>query len=200
MHVNLLPFAFQRKLLLRRLIRKWTTTWIVCALAVGLFVTFRYSKLHRQQNELQHAELGCADIRAVVASNLQLDSSLASMLAARDQLSQLEPDQDALAALAVVAQAVQATQGRAQIDTLLFHEPRTFTAPAAVATTPVSNVVPTVGGTITLNGIAADDEAIAVLIETMHRLPQMEKVELRASSAAASDGEDRRRFEIVCKY
>ena len=204
MHVNLLPFAFQRKQLLHRLVRKWTATWMVCALAIGLFIGFRYLTVVRQRDELQQVELGCAEIRAVVASTLQLETSLNGMLACRGELSRLEPDQDALAALAIVAQAVQATKGRAQIDTIQFHEPRSFVATRTAAAGPARGGAPipsaTAEGTITVNGIAADDEAVATLIDSMHRVPLMQKVELRSSSAVDSDGTDRRRFEIVCRY
>lgn len=201
MHVNLLPFAFQRKLLIRKLVRKWSGAWLTCLVAVGLFNCFEYVKLKQKCEELNQSEIACSATRAVVASNLQLEQRLASMTTRRDELTRLEADKDALAALAVVSQAVRTTGGKSVIESLQFHEPKHF-AKAKPSTPPAAgqSTVPVPGGTITINGTAADDEAVAALIESIHSVPLMQRVELRSSSMIEIDGVEGRRFEIVCRY
>jgi hypothetical protein len=196
MYVNLLPFSFQRKLLVHRLMRKWSATWLICLVSVGLYDGFRYCEVSRKQGEVERADLSCVETRAIVASNIESEAKLTQLEAQRAQLARLDPDKDALATLLIISQAIEAAGGRAQVEDLQFHKPKTFGAPKASEL----KSLPPHAGTITVRGVAADDEAVAALIDSIGGVRVIQKVELRSTSTFEANGVESRRFEIVCRY
>jgi len=194
MYVNLLPHSFQRDLILRQSLMTWSLIWATVAVAMLLLCGFEFATVLYQQNLLAEVDAQGEPIRQLQKQVGQTEQQLAAAKSEQDRLDDLLTDHRALAALAIVSRAVKGAEGRVQILTLQFHCPHTFPTLQTE-----KKPLPTNQGFIQLQGVAADDAAIAALVDALRHVPLIVEAELKSSSHLSVAGAEERKFEIVCK-
>lgn len=207
MYVNLLPQAFQRKLLLRRRLMQWCLVWAICVLGAAAACGVRHRAVLAAHARLTEIETRCAPVRLVMAEAQQVEDRLAALEVRQAELKDFQPDHRALAVLAVISAAARDTQAQLHLQQLQFHSPEKFSAAVVVnaaASAPPTAATPATlnidRGQVTLQGMAADDAAIAAFIEALRRVPVIRHAELKSSSHSTVAGEDQRQFEVLCRF
>ena len=194
MYLNLLPQSFQRDLVIRQRFLQWSLIWASVAVALLLWCGWESLLVMHQHSVLAEAELRCLPTRELQGRTNQVEQQLAAARAEQGHLEELLTDHRALATLALVSRAVQGTSGRVHVQNLQFHCPHDYPS-LRTEKTPA----PARQGHLHLQGIAADDEAIAAFIDALRHVPVVVHAELKSSSHWTAAGSDERKFEIVCK-
>jgi Tfp pilus assembly protein PilN len=187
-------------MLVRARLRQWSLPWGVLALAALVACVVEYRHGLERQAELDALVERCAPLHAMQSETAALAEESQSLRANLDWLQRVQTRDHSLALLGIVGQAVRATAGELQIQRMgvSASAPTSQTAPnagrPAVAQAPVDRA------TLTLQGIAGADAALAQFVESLRSSQAFEQVELKSSTHSRTASGDVRQFQIECRY
>lgn len=200
MHINLLPSAFRRQLLIRRCLTRWRPVWLACFAVSAVYIAASYRTLAKTKTELAVVESQCQPIRLVMAEAGSYDRELKQVQASKSELLALAPKSRALPIVAVVSQAAQSLAGQLQLRRLSFQHaieaPQT-PDPKAVGNADKRRIEK---GRLSLEALATSDAAVASFIEALRNTKVIHHVELKSSAEASIGGQAGRKFEVYCHF
>jgi hypothetical protein len=198
MHINLLPAAFRRRMLLRQSLRWWSLRWGACLVVGAAYLLVEWRQLALARAAREEVESRCAPIRRIVEQTTRVEAELNAVSGDHAELRRLQPNRRPLAVLALLSQATGPLQGRLRLERLDFHQAPDLPAESGGSTpAPAADSAKT---RLILAGIAVDDAAVAAFIETLRGCKVVRNVELLSSTAWEPAGLSGRRFEIVCSF
>lgn len=205
MHINLLPASFQLKLLVRASLRRWSLIWgtaVGCALA---YCSLQSRELFEITRRVAILEAECLPLRELEQDIVSQQERLTRLNAEGQILEQLQPEEHTLPLLGVLSQSARRTGGKVQFQR--FNYVAATKAMVAVSnktqgpTTPTITPTTDVGlATLSLHGVAEDDDALAAFVAALRELQVFHRVELKSSSQLRTQTGSHRQYQLECRF
>jgi Tfp pilus assembly protein PilN len=192
--MNLVPLAFQRKLLIRRRMRQW---FIPCAIALIASLSacaevgYRLSVLSRQSAALE-SQLG--PMKAMSKENDQISARLSNLIGHESVLHEVVGVQRPLTLLAMISQSAERTNGRLQVKRLTVQQTAVDKPDPKVKTARPASVTE-----ITLSGVALDDAAVATFVQALKDSSIFTTVELKSTVGVMLSDTSARQYDVTCR-
>lgn len=210
-HINLLPGHYRRRCLLRRRLRQWSIAWALVVLSLAVGWLDQQERWHAALAELEMHEQRYDEIRAVKSEIARLTSERQSLGKQQDLVSRLQQAPPPLLTLALVSASAAKCEGRVAVVRFAYGEETSVagTAPAA----PVGSAAPaTPGGQapaavaaqpayrgrLTIDGIGADNVAIAEFVLGLRESGVFERVDLKSAAASTSRARNVTAYQLEC--
>jgi Tfp pilus assembly protein PilN len=191
--MNLVPKAFQRKLLVRKRIRQWLAPCGV-ALLLGLVavgeVGYRLRMLSVEASGLAEK---LAPMNEMSRKSDELTSRLKSLVGHESVLHEIVGVQRPISLLAVISQSAGRSQSRLQIRKL------TVQPSSADATAQAKAAAPGPGTEITIQGVALDDADVAAFVQSLKESQAFSSVELKSTSGTVVTDVAVRQYDVCCR-
>jgi hypothetical protein len=192
--MNLVPKAFQRKLLVRKRIRQWFPP---CAVALGISVAavgeigFRLRTLSAQASQLD------AQLQPMNETSRKADevaARLKSLVGHESVLHEIVGVQRPISLLAVISQSAGQSNSRLQIRRLTVQQASTETP--NVPKGPTATMTST---EVTIHGVAVDDADVAAFVQSLKNSQAFSTVELRSTSSTVVADVAVRQYDVCCR-
>lgn len=209
--MNLLPYAYRRKLIIRKLLTGWMGVWIGCGVLGGAACALISSELLTAQSELTRIEEQAGPLREIVAENRQLKQQIEEISGRESVLGELGGASQPVSLLAIISQSARAADERLQIQRLnvaqvvLASVPAKPTTPAKPGGKPAPNASQAKSEParkvleLTLTGIACDDVAVTRFVSALREQGVFQSVELRSSIGIHWAHGEGRQYDVVCR-
>lgn len=207
--MNLLPYAYRRKLVVRKLLMGWIIVWTGCGLAGGAVCLLTWTELRSAQSELAGVEEQAEPLREVVAENRRFKQQIEEIWGRESVLGELGGSSQPVSLLAIISRSARAADERLQIQRLnVAHvvpaaESGKPAAPAKPGTKPAPPVKPSEPPRkvleLTLTGVACDDVAVTRFVSALREQGVFESVELRSSIGIHWAHGEGRQYDVVCR-
>lgn len=205
--MNLLPYAFRRRLLVRKLLGKWMLAWSVCGLAGTLVCGWAWSELRSVQAELARIEESARPLREMAGENRRVIAQIEEISGRESVLNELGGIAQPVSLLALISQSARFADERLQIQRMnvaqVVREPKTTGPggkpgpqsgkPSLADAEPLRKTLE-----LTLSGVARDDEAVSRFVSALRDQGVFETVELRSSVGVRWAHGEGRRYDVVC--
>jgi hypothetical protein len=192
--MNLVPKAFQRKLLVRRRIRQW---FVPCAIALIASLTAVGEVGYRFRNlslESQRLEEQLQPMNAMSRDNDQIAVRLKSLVGHESVLNEIVGVQRPISLLAVISQSAGRSNSRLQIRKLTVQQSSVDVATAQKATA-VSKTLTE----ITIQGVALEDGDVAAFVQSLKESQAFSAVELKSTIGAVVTDVAVRQYDVCCR-
>lgn len=193
--VNILPWNFRRRELLRQRLFQWSVVWgigLVLAAGAGWFE----SRAYKTELQVMQVKEGMDEpLQRLKADSERMRAQL-NELSAKDALVvQLQDQPPPLVVLGLASQSARQCGGRIWLKNLQFQWTR-----KRLATTQqtASDVGPT--GMLTLQGTGEDNLAVAEFVATLRETECFDRVELKSSVGMDSSGVRGRSYLMECRF
>lgn len=202
---NLLPFAFQRRLLVNSRLRQWATIWGVTALALALFTLQRVYSLADRETELSLLERQSEPLHRMVAENRKLQAQLREMSSRELLAGELAGARYPLDLLGFISRAAHPFEGELQVRHFAIHHeappPRPVSKGAKTAQT-AKVQAPAAPEIIrlTVGGIATDGLTVARFVTVLRESQVFESVELKSSIPGRIGELSTREYQLLCTF
>lgn len=206
MHVNLLPASFQLKLLMRASLRRWSLIWAVALGSALAYCSTQCRDVFDIAERVATLEAQCQPLRKLENEMVDLQTQLTRLESERRILEQLQPDEHSLQLLGLLSTSARQTGGMVQVQRLNYVA---AAYPTSVSSNTVrqgpkpANVVPTTEApraTLSLQGLADDDNALAAFVTALREQGIFQRVELKASSQLRTQGGSNRQYQLECRF
>lgn len=201
-YLNLLPRKLRCRMLTRQRLRQWGGAWTFLALAaVGLYGS-DWRDLSTARQSLEAWQRRAVTVQEIHEKNASLSRQNASLRERLSRYGHLESEQIGYQLLAVVSQCATVSSGSIEIQKLAFKQTQVAiaVAPAAV---PASGVpaAPKMKDvrTLSLNGVASNNLAIAQFVSALRDCGAFESVELKSSQGNITTA-GLRNYQLVCAF
>lgn len=201
--LDLLPLAFQRRMLRQWRIRQWSVALGVCtvfALPIGIWQHHEF-RLQRQVLELRR--LQAAPLETVQMQNDELRQRLVQLRDDQQLRGGLESEQLAFHLLSTVSRSASTCSDGVQVQQFSFSRTRSTvnvppanTNPDGPAGAPVQTEIETL--VMTVKGIGADNLTVSRFVVALRDSQMFEKVDLKSSMGGAGPARGIRTFVVEC--
>jgi hypothetical protein len=199
--LDLLPLAFQRKVLRRAIVRRWVIVLGVCAaLAVAIFMRQHHEdKLLQQALEIRRLRAG--PLQALQSQKDALRKQLARIREDQQLRVELESEQLAFHLLATVSRSAATCIDNVQVQQFSFSRTRSAVTTQPVKTDgqsgqPEQTEIETV--VMTVKGIGADNLTVSRFVVALRDSQMFDKVDLKSSVGGAGMARGIRSFVVEC--
>lgn len=213
MNVNLLSRPFQIRVELRSILRGWAFVWCLCLLATLPIIVGGYRDIQARRSALERVKIRSRPIQYLATSTAVLEAQLTEARRQNEWLGGVQPTSRTLRFLQAVARSTQLTGERLCVDEFIMNENLNAASPLAAGNqapkeAPVQTGIARVNGSsVTLKGMAVDDESIARFVTEMRKSQTFSRVELLSVSGmplpvrVAQSGtlKSGKRFDIACE-
>lgn len=209
--INLLPWHYRRRCLLRRRLRQWSIAWAAVAIALAAGWLDQYGRWQTALAELEMHEQRYDEIRTVKSEIARLRAQQQNLGKQQNLVSQLQQAPPPLLALALVSGSAARCEGRVAVGRLAYGEEAVMSAPAAASPAPPAGATPPGGnsppataarpayrGRLTIDGIGADNVAIAEFVLGLRESGVFERVDLKSAAASTSRAMNVTAYQVEC--
>lgn len=106
-HINLLPFAYRKRGLIRRSVRIWTLIWAAAALVTGGIYGVCYAAMKNQRDEMLELEAACEPLKALENDSHSIEKELAELVGRKSLLAKLDRGEQPVQLVGLLADAVR---------------------------------------------------------------------------------------------
>ncbi len=204
--VNLLPFAYRRSDLLRSRLLQWSLVWIVCAVIAAGIGWVKQGRYRSSLGAMEAARGNYLPLEKLMHERDEARSKLGRLHAKGTLLGQLRERRPILTLMGVVSQSARKCDGRLFIRSLQFehHERPTQSdqrrrkgKDSGKKQETTEEVLP--WATVTLEGDALDNLAIATLAAVLRDTGLFRRVELKSSVGKQSAHTAVHCFTVKCE-
>jgi hypothetical protein len=201
-HINLLPWEFRRRTIVRRVLTRWAIVAVIALLGSGFFVVDSQLKLRESQAELQQLVQQTEPLRAVVAENRHLSDQLKRSDQRRLLLDSLAATSQPLQLVGIVSQSASTTPGEILVQQFELTETEAAPAARGKSTTSKNEAPPAAEmyRRLGLTGMATDDLALSRFVAQLRDVGVFRTVELRASNDVDLSAGSARRYTVECSF
>jgi hypothetical protein len=204
--MNLLPYAFRRRLLVRKLLGRWGLVWTVCGLVGGAVCGWAWSDLRSAQAELAGIEETTRPVREMAEENRRFIAQIEEISGRESVLNELGGIAQPVSLLALISQSARFADERLQIQRMnvaqVVREPESGSGqkpgPQKGKPSP-GDAAPRKTLELTLSGVARDDVAVSRFVSALRDQGVFETVELRSSVGVRWAHGEGRRYDVVCR-
>lgn len=204
-HINLLPWHYRRRCLLRRRLRQWSIAWAIVALSLAAGWLDQRERWHAALSQLEMHEVRYDEVRAVKSEIARLAAQQQSVGKQQDLVSQLQQTPPPLLTLALVSASAAKCEGRVAVARLAYSEETPVAGPAPAAPAPPGGQTPLAAATrpayrgrLTIDGIGADNVAIAEFVLGLRESGVFERVDLKSAAASTSRDLSVTAYQVEC--
>jgi Tfp pilus assembly protein PilN len=209
MNVNLLPFEFTR----RRVVRSITRLWFVIGaalivVAIPLLIP-EYQRLQKLHGEFSKIKALNAPIHKVLDDKTEIENQIKVLENEKAVLAKVLPDQRVMSILAILSQSVRDAEGKMQIQRFGFTtnyidevETATVAPSKSSSRKPAQNkevVTAQPVSTLNLNGVALDDRSVGKFVEGLKAKGVFSSVDLKSCSESNIQGKLAWTFSVECR-
>lgn len=197
-YVNLLPLKHRRAGLLRALLPRWCTVWVIGAVVLAGVVWLNKSHHQQMLAAVSDREAASKPIVAIIAQNSQMEQEIRRFDHRETLVGQLRDNKPVLCFLAAVSKSSQLCNGRVVVRDLTFQQQ---------AVKPLSNdrhagaaqPAPSPQAVLTLEGDALDNVAIARFTAALQASALFRDVVLESSVGKSSADQTIHSFIVRCE-
>ncbi|HEV3003167.1 MAG TPA: PilN domain-containing protein [Pirellulales bacterium] len=207
--VNMLPWSFRRDRLLRRRLRQWLVAWALVAavLAGGAWIDWAACRTVREaleQKERSYEEV--KQIRTEMAALRAIQKGLGNQ---QDLLGRLQAAPPPLLVVGLVSQSAEHCRGRVMVRHLVYQHQGAGPAaargapPAALPPVAVQTVLQSVrreAASLTLQGVGADNLAVAEFVVGLREAGVFERVDLKSAAESQSSSNAASVYQVECGF
>lgn len=214
--LNLLPFEHRVRETARRRLLQWCLVWALCAVAaLGLWWA-KEGHCRAVRRQLQGAQRDYTPVEETIQENDKMRSELDQLRAKGTLLGKLLDEKPPLTLIGVVSQSARACNNRLVVQSLSFcrHEKASQVDARAADNRQTSRVSPAAlsragtrdpaaentepWGSVTLQGQAMDNVAVATFVVNLRESGLFRRVELKSSVGDRSADEQVRTYLLEC--
>lgn len=118
-HLNLLPYDFRRRGLLRRRRKLWVIIWTLAGLAMAGVYGVSYAAMKSQRDELLELEASCEPLRKLETNSQSITKSLAELGGRKSLLAKLDRGEQPVQLIGLLADAVRRVEEQVVVNDLL---------------------------------------------------------------------------------
>jgi Tfp pilus assembly protein PilN len=190
--LNLLPWSFRRRMLLRVRLGQWLMITAAACIAVLAIAGLRFFRISRKSDTLDRLQARCASLEAMKSEAQRVEARVAESHRLEALLSRVENQELPLLAVGLVSRVVGRSEGRIQVQSIALGR--------ALAAVPVPEKPGTTVNeetiSLMLNGRGADNLAVADMVLRLRETGVFDTVTLKpAASAVESQGPQ---FQVEC--
>lgn len=197
-YVNLLPLKHRRAVLLRNLLAQWCAVWAVAIVVMVGVVWLNRSYHVRTVAAVSAREIACLPVTTTAKENHRMREEIRRFDRRETLAGQLGNDKPALCLLAAVSKSAQLCDGHVVVRDLQFAQ-RSDTPPRGIV--PASNVQEPASeaeASLTIEGDALDNLAIARFAAALRDSSLFRDVELKSSVGKPSASQPVHSFVVRC--
>jgi Tfp pilus assembly protein PilN len=188
--MNLVPKAFQRKLLVRKRIRQWFPP---CAVALCISVAAVGEVGYRLRTlsvEAANLDARLQPMNEMSRKADEVAARLKSLVGHESVLHEIAGVQRPISLLAVISQSAGQSNSRLQIRKLTVQQASTEAAAKEPATTSTE---------ITIHGVAVDDADVAAFVQSLKSSQSFSTVELKSTTSTVVADVAVRQYDVSCR-
>lgn len=208
-NVNLLPWSYRRSRLVRRRLRQWSVVWAFTALVLAAGWGDERARWQAALEETENEEERYDEVRTLRGEIARLTAQQKNLGEQQALVRRLQQAPPPLLPLALVSASAAHCGGRVAVRHLFFDEqpPNTSPAPvpapvpAATNGQPPANAPKTVErqpARLTLEGVGADNVAIAEFVVGLRDSGAFERVDLKSTAASVTRSGDVTTYQVEC--
>lgn len=195
-YVNLLPLNYRRACLVRRRLRAWSIAWSAIAVGLGCAWCYERTRWQAAYDELEKQERRYDEVRSLKAKIARLVAETQQLSKQQDFVVRLQQSPPPLLPLALVSAGAARCEGAVAVRQMIYAGDGSSTSLAAIepqaqaGTQPASNIQDvqhTQTARLTIDGIGADNLAIAEFLLGLRESGVFERVELKSAATGATD-------------
>ncbi len=205
--VNLLPWKYRRRQLIRRRALQWAALWAVLvplgAAGVGAGL-LQQAEVRQQVADLEAQYAPVAELARQLAEGRK---TLRQWQERRDAAAALEETRPALTLLGLVSRCARACDGRLRIEKLSLQPRQTSAAAESPKAPPPGRPGPQAprpasgpSATVTIQGQALDNLAVAQFVAHLRETRAFERVELKSTAEQPGGPTPVRSYLVECTY
>jgi hypothetical protein len=202
-HLNLLPWSFRRRMLVRRRLGQWSALGFVAVLVMGSVWLWEARALDRDEQSVEALRRRAAPTLGMQQKNQRGQQRLRSLEGGQSLLAELEPERMSFHLLAAISRGAGQCQGRIQVRHLSLERAlqpvKTATAPPAGDKTAAKQpeVMEEVCK-VSVRGIGTDNLAVAQFVAALRDSSLFHSVELKSTVGGSDAHEQGRAYHIEC--
>lgn len=212
-HINLLPASYRQRCLVRRRLRQWSIAWAAVAVVLLLGWLDQRSQWEATLAEVEMHEQRYDEIRALKGEISRLVAQKQGLGQQQELVARLQRSPPPLLPVALVSASAKRCEGRVVVNRLMYHEETRPapppTAPAAPASggaapapaAPAANVAPAaplVSASLMIDGVGADNVAIAEFVLGLRESGVFERVDLKSAAASTTRAGNVTSYQVEC--
>ena len=200
--INLVPYSFRRRLLIRRRLRQWTVAWVLAACGAGSVSLEDYGLVLTRQHRLSQLEQKCEPLRLQERASVKMQEELDRLYDRESLLAKLERSDQPAQLIGIIGQAATGERREVHIGNFELVPISQMVTEQKVdsngQTRSISREI--VRMQLQLDGLGLDDLAVAGFVAQLREAGVFQSVNLRSSVDARGLSPDVRQFQVVCVY
>jgi Tfp pilus assembly protein PilN len=209
-HINLLPHRYRQRCLVRRRLRQWCIAWAVVAVVLVLGWLDRRTEWEAALEEAELHEQRYDEIRALKGEIARLLAQQQGLSQQQELVARLQQSPPPLLPVALVSASASRCNGRVLVNRLVYKEqptpaqqPMIPAAPALSGPAPAPAKVsaaspPAPTATMTIDGVGADNVAIAEFVLGLRESGAFERVDLKSAAASTTRAGNVTSYQVEC--
>lgn len=204
-HLNLLPWTFQRRMLVRRRLGQWSAVCVVSTMLLGGVWLWEARARDLEQSAIDNLERRASPILGMMQRNQKIEQRLKLLEGGQSLLGELEPEQLSYHLLAAVSKSASQCSGRIQVQQFTLER----TQQAKDSVKDAAKAPPKEGAAqkepeteevckVTIKGIGTDNLAVAQFVAALRESSLFQKVELKSAVGGADARGQGRSYIIEC--
>ena len=205
-HVNLLPWSYRQRCLVRRRLRQWSVVWAAVAVAVLLGWLDRRAGWEAALEEVETHEQRYDEIRSLKGDIARLLAQKQGLGNQQELVARLQQSSPLLLPVGLVSASAARCEGRVVVNRLVYKEQTPIKQPIApTAPAPGGTAVPAAGATppvasasLTIDGVGADNVAIAEFVLGLRESGAFDRVDLKSAAASTTRAGKVTSYQVEC--
>ena len=209
-NVNLLPWDYRRSRLIRRRLRQWSVVWSLTALVLAAGWLEARSRWQAALQETENEEERYDEVRVLRGEIARLTAQQKNLGEQQELVRRLQQAPPPLLPLALVSASAAHCGGRVAVRHLFYNEqpPKSsavtvsapIPGPAANGQPPASvpKTVERQPAQLTLDGVGADNVAVAEFVVGLRESGAFERVELKSTAASVTRSGNVTTYQVEC--
>ncbi len=205
-YLNLLPFEYRSKALVRLRVLQWSLVWILCLVATAVVWWAKQSRCNRSLLAVATAERRYQPLEKLVHARKAMQNELRRLHAKGTILGQLLDERPLFTLMGVVSRSARECDGRLVVEEMTFarkesagRNDRRQQKPATAAKPAPAAQPPGPWASVAFRGKALDNIAIATFAAALRDTGLFRRVELKSSLGNESpDKTEARSYLLEC--
>ncbi|MGH7134627.1 MAG: PilN domain-containing protein, partial [Pirellulales bacterium] len=207
-YVNLLPWTYRQRCLVRRRLRQWSIVWAAVAAVLVLGWLDWRAGWEAALQEVEVHEQCYDEIRSLKGAIARLLVQKQGLSKQQELVGRLQQSPPPLLPVALVSASAARCEGRVVVNRLVYSESPmkqpvapAATAPGSTAPVPATAAVatqPLLSGSVTIDGVGADNVAIAEFVLGLRESSAFERVDLKSAAASTTRAGKVTSYQVEC--
>ena len=208
-HINLLPWGYRQRRLVRRRLRQWSIVWAAVAVVLVLGWLDRRAGWEAALEEVETHEQRYDEIRSLKGDIARLLAQKQGLGKQQELVARLQQFPPPLLPVSLVSASAARCEGRVVVNRLVYKEETPLRPPLAPAATAPGGATPVPAtaaaaipagpsASLMIDGIGADNVAIAEFVLGLRESGAFERVDLKSAAASTTRAGKVTSYQVEC--